>query len=238
MTDSDGSITDIIIPQHVGFIMDGNRRWAKEKNLPTLEGHRKGLYDALIPLLDHCYNKGIRYITVWAFSTENWDRSKREIDYLIGLMEQIFREKLDELDEKGVKINPIGRLTDYPQKTQELARKAKEKTANNDKLIFNIGLSYGGRDEIVTATRNIIRDGLKPEEVTEEKFSEYIFEAGQPDPDIIVRTSGEQRLSGFLMWQSAYAELYFTKTYWPDFDEKELDKLIAEYSGRERRFGR
>lgn len=226
------------IPVHIGFIMDGNRRWAKEHNLPTLEGHRRGLYDALVPLIDSCMKKGIKYITVWAFSTENWDRPKKEINYLISLMEQIFNDKLDELNEKGVQINPIGRLTDYPTKTQELAQKAKDITAKNDKFVFNIGLSYGGRDEIVTATRNIIRDGLKPEEVTEDKFSEYIFEAGQPSPDMICRTSGEQRLSGFLLWQSTYSELYFTSTKWPDFNEEELDKLIAEYNRRERRFGK
>lgn len=234
---ADKSTSVSALPAHVAFIMDGNRRWAKKHNLPQLEGHRRGLYDALIPLVDNCMKKGIKYITVWAFSTENWDRSKKEINYLIVLMEQIFNEKIDELDEKGVRVNPIGRLTDYPDKTQKLAQIVKERTANNDKFVFNIGLSYGGRDEIVTATRNIIRDGLKPEEVTEEKFSEYIFEAGQPNPDMICRTSGEQRLSGFLLWQSAYSELYFTDAYWPDFDEAELDKLIAEYQKRERRFG-
>jgi len=227
-----------LVPQHIGFIMDGNRRWAKERGLPTLEGHRRGLYDALIPLVDNCSKKGVKYITVWAFSTDNWNRPKPEINYLIDLMGQVFRDKLDELDEKGVRINPIGRLTDYPIKTQKLAQEAKDRTAHNDKFVFNIGLSYGGRDEIVTATRNIIRDGLKPEEVTEAKFSEYIFEAGQPNPDIICRTSGEQRLSGFLLWQSTYSELYFTDTYWPDFDETELDKLLTEYAKRERRFGK
>ena len=237
VTDSQAS-TEQKIPVHIGFIMDGNRRWAKERNLPTLEGHRRGLYDALIPLVDSCMKKGVRYITVWAFSTENWDRSKKEINYLIGLMEQIFNDKIDELDGKGVFVNPIGRLTDYPIKTQKLAQMAKDRTKNNDKFTFNIGLSYGGRDEIITATRNIIRDGLRPEEITEEKFSEYIFEVGQPSPDIICRTSGEKRLSGFLLWQSTYSELYFTDTYWPDFNEDELDKLLVEYNRRERRFGK
>jgi undecaprenyl diphosphate synthase len=229
---------DLKIPVHIGFIMDGNRRWAKERNLPTLEGHRAGLYDALVPLLDACMDRGVKYVTVYAFSTENWDRSKEEINYLIGLMEDVFTKKIVEMEKKGVRINVIGRMTDYPEKTQKLAQTAMERTKGNDKVVFNIALSYGGRDEIVTATRNIVKDGLKPSEITEEKFKEYIFEAGQPDPDIIVRTSGEYRLSGFMLWQSAYAELYFTNTYWPDFNEVELDKVIAEYNHRERRFGK
>jgi undecaprenyl diphosphate synthase len=223
-----GNNKDLKIPVHIGFIMDGNRRWAKERNLPTLEGHRAGLYDALIPLLDACMDRGVKYVTVYAFSTENWDRSKDEIDYLIGLMEDVFTKQIEKMQEKGVRINVIGRITDYPEKTQKLAHK----------VIFNIALSYGGRDEIVTATRKIIEAGLKPEEVTEERFKEYIFEAGQPDPDVIVRTSGEYRLSGFMLWQSAYAELYFTNVFWPDFNADELDKVIAEYNHRERRFGK
>jgi undecaprenyl diphosphate synthase len=233
-----GNNKDLKIPVHIGFIMDGNRRWAKERNLPTLEGHRAGLYDALIPLLDACMDRGVKYVTVYAFSTENWDRSKDEIDYLIGLMEDVFTKQIEKMQEKGVRINVIGRITDYPEKTQKLAHEAMERTKDNDKVIFNIALSYGGRDEIVTATRKIIEAGLKPEEVTEERFKEYIFEAGQPDPDVIVRTSGEYRLSGFMLWQSAYAELYFTNVFWPDFNADELDKVIAEYNHRERRFGK
>lgn len=229
---------DLVIPTHIGFIMDGNRRWAKEKGLPTLEGHRAGLYDALVPLLDACQEKGVKYVTVFAFSTENWDRSKEEINYLIGLMEDVFTKKINELEEKGVKINIIGRITDYPKKTQELAAQAMERTKNNKNVVFNVALSYGGHAEIVDATKRIIADGLKPEEITEKKFAEYIYEAGQPSPDIIVRTSGELRLSGFMLWQSAYSELYFTNTYWPDFNAKELDKVILEFNHRQRRFGK
>jgi len=229
---------NLIIPRHIGFIMDGNRRWAKAKGLPTLEGHRKGLYDALVPLLDLCIEKGISYVTVFAFSTENWNRSKEEINYLIALMEDVFSKQIDKMNEKGVRINIIGRITDYPKKTQELANKAMERTRDNKKIVFNIALSYGGRAEIVDATKRIIEDGLKPEEITEEKFSEYIYEAGQPDPEIIVRTSGEYRLSGFMLWQSSYAELIFIEKHWPDFNRGELDKVIAEYNRRERRFGK
>lgn len=235
MADSDKEILNT--PKHIGFIMDGNRRWAKEHNLPSLEGHKRGLYDALLPLVEKCADRGITHMTVWAFSTENWDRSKTEINYLISLIEQIFKDKIDELHEKNVRLNVIGRLTDFPKKVQRLAAEAMEKTKENTKLVFNIGLSYGGRDEIVTATRKLIETGVNPDEVTEELFSQYIFEAGQPDPDLIVRTSGEYRLSGFLLWQSAYSELYFTPKQWPDFDETELDKAIADYSRRHRRFG-
>ncbi len=225
------------MPKHVAFIMDGNRRWAKAHNLPTLEGHRRGLYDALLPLVETCADRGIKHMTVWAFSTENWDRSEAEINYLIGLIEQIFRDKIDELHEKDVRLNVIGRLTDFPKKVQKLAQQAMEKTKDNTRLTFNIGLSYGGRDEILNVTRQIVASGVAPEAVTEELFSSLIFEAGQPDPDLIVRTSGEYRLSGFLLWQSPYAELYFTDTCWPDFDTGELDKAIAEYNLRDRRFG-
>ncbi len=227
----------ISMPKHVAFIMDGNRRWAKAHNLPTLEGHRRGLYDALLPLVETCADRGIKHMTVWAFSTENWDRSEAEISYLIGLIEQIFRDKIEELHEKGVRLNVIGRLQDFPKKVQKLARQAMDKTSGNTKLTFNIGLSYGGRDEILNVTRQIVASGISAEEVTEELFSSLTFEAGQPDPDLIVRTSGEFRLSGFLLWQSPYAELYFTDTCWPDFDAAELDKAIAEYNRRDRRFG-
>lgn len=226
------------LPVHLGFIMDGNRRWAKEKGLPTLEGHRRGLYDALVPLVDNCLKYGIKYITVWAFSTENWNRSKEEINYLISLTEDIFTDKIDELDEKDVKINIVGRIQDYPKKTQELAKTAMERTKDNKSLVFNIALSYGGHAEIVDATKRIIKDGLKPEEITEEKFAEYIYEAGQPNPDMIVRTSGEQRLSGFLLWQSSYAEVMFIDKHWPDFNEEDLKLVIKEYQKRERRFGK
>jgi undecaprenyl diphosphate synthase len=226
------------VPTHIGFIMDGNRRWAKAKGLPTLEGHRKGLYDTLIPLLDTCLARGVKYVTVFAFSTDNWDRSKKEINYLIDLMQDVFTKQLDKMDEKGVRINIVGRITDYPKKTQDLAAKAMARTKDNKNVVINIALSYGGHAEIVDATKRIIADGLKPEEITEKKFAEYIYEAGQPDPEVIVRTSGECRLSGFMLWQSAYAELYFTDKCWPDFNEAELDKVITEYNRRERRFGK
>jgi undecaprenyl diphosphate synthase len=217
--------------------MDGNRRWAREKGLPELEGHRRGLYDALIPILKACREREIKYITIWAFSTENWKRSKKEIGYLMKLFEALFRDKLAEMKKEGVKINVIGRLTDFPERIQQLAKKAVEETRNNQEATLNIAMSYGGHAEIVDATKKIITDGIKPEDVTEEIFSKYIYEAGQPNLDLIIRTSGEYRLSGFLLWQSDYSELYFSQVKWPDFDEKELDKALDFYVNRDRRFG-
>lgn len=225
------------LPVHLGFIMDGNRRWAKAKGLPTLEGHRKG-FNAVHGLLDNCLEKGIKYVTAWAFSTENWDRSKEEINYLMNLFREMFVKYEKECKKKGIKILIAGRLSDFPEDVQKSAIKAMESTKDNDKLIFNVAFSYGGRAEIVDATKRIIKDGLKPEEITEEKFAEYIYEAGQPNIDMIVRTSGEQRLSGFMMWQSSYSEIYFMERCWPDFDSKALDEVIAEYQKRDRRFGK
>jgi undecaprenyl diphosphate synthase len=226
------------IPKHIGFIMDGNRRWAKAKGLPSLEGHRAGLNDGVYKVLDGCQKRGVKYVTLYAFSTENWNRSKEEINYLIMLFRKMINDKLDELNEKKVRLNFIGHLNDWPKSMQQEINKAMELTKSNKEMTVNIALSYGGRAEIVDAAKRIVEEGLKPSEITEAKFSEYIYEAGQPDPDIIVRTSGEQRISGFMLWQAAYAELYFTDIHWPDFNEKEVDKVIAEYNHRERRFGK
>lgn len=235
---SEGKRTEEKIPLHIGFIMDGNRRWARAKGLPTLEGHRAGLNNGVYKVLDGCLARGVKYVTLFAFSTENWDRSKEEIGYLVKLFRKMINDKLDELHQKNVRLNFIGHLGDWPKTMQEDMQRAIEKTAINTAMTVNVALSYGGRPEIVDATKRIIEDGLKPEEITVEKFSEYIYEAGQPDPDIIVRTSGEKRISGFMLWQAAYAELYFTDIHWPDFNEAEVDKVIAEYNHRERRFGK
>lgn len=226
------------IPLHIGFIMDGNRRWAKERGLPSFEGHRAGLNNGVYKVLDECHKRGVKHVTLFAFSTENWNRSKEEIDYLIRLFRNMINDKLQELHEKNIRLNFIGHLTDWPKKMQSEMKRAMDLTSNNTGMTVNVALSYGGRAEIVDAAKRIVAEGLKPEEITEKKFAEYIYEAGQPDPDIIVRTSGEQRISGFMLWQSAYAEFYFTNKYWPDFDEAEVDKVITEYNRRERRFGK
>jgi undecaprenyl diphosphate synthase len=227
-----------IKPRHLGLILDGNRRWAKKHNLPSVEGHRRGLYDALIPILKACSDRGIDILTIYCFSTENWNRSKEELAYLMKLFEIIFKDKLKEVTKDGIRINVIGRLEDFPVKIQELAQKAMENTKDNKKGVLNIAMSYGGRAEIVDATRQIIKDGLSPEEINEEKFAEYIYEEGQPDPDLIIRTGGELRLSNFMMWQSAYSELYFTDTYLPDFTEKDLDAALEDFASRKRRYGK
>lgn len=229
---------DLIIPQHLGFILDGNRRWAKERGLPTLEGHRRG-FNRLTKLADNCLELGVKHVSTFCFSTENWDRDPKEVDYLMDLFREMLDKTIKKFHEKDVRFILAGRLEDFAPDIQEKAKKAMELTKNNKSLTFNAALSYGGRAEIVDATKKIIEAGLKPEEITEEKFSEYIYEAGQPDLDMVVRTSGEQRLSGFMLWQSSYAEFYFIKDkHWPDFDKKALEGVIQEYSRRERRFGK
>ncbi|MDD3679032.1 MAG: polyprenyl diphosphate synthase [Patescibacteria group bacterium] len=225
------------VPVHLGFILDGNRRWAKSKGLPQLEGHRRG-FNRLTELVDNCIKKGVKNVTVFAFSTENWNRSKEEVDYLMNLFREMLDKTAQKLHEKDVRVRVVGRIEDFASDIQKKMQEVMEKTKNNSTLTFNIGLSYGGRAEIVDATKRIIKDGLRPEDITEEKFAEYIYEVGQPDPDVIVRTSGEQRISGFMLWQAAYSEFYFTDVCWPDFDEKELDRVIDDFNQRERRFGK
>lgn len=237
MSDADISQDTLLIPNHIGFIMDGNRRWAKKLGLPTLEGHRRG-FNKVKDLVDNCLEWGIPHITIWAFSTENWDREEKELKYLMDLFREMFDKYHVEMKKKGVRMLTAGRLTDFPEDIQEKARVAMEETKGNDKLILNIAFSYGGRPEIVDMTKRVIADGLKPEDITEDKLAEYIYETGQPNLDMIVRTSGEQRLSGFMLWQSAYSELMFVEECWPDFNKESLRKVIEEYNRRERRFGK
>ena len=221
----------------MGFILDGNRRWARSKGLPQLEGHRRG-FNRLTELVDNCIERGIKHVTVFAFSTENWSREKSEVKYLMDLFREMLDKTAKKLGEKDVRIVIAGRIEDFETDIQERMKKVVEETKDNKTLTFNIALSYGGRAEIVDATKRIIKDGLGAEEITEEKFAEYIYEAGQPDPDMIIRTSGEKRTSGFMLWQAAYSEFYFTEKNWPEFDADELDAVIAEYNLRERRYGK
>lgn len=226
------------VPKHIGIIMDGNRRWAKEKGLPVIKGHYHGLYDALIPLLDACIKRKIKYTTLFAFSAENWSRPKKEVNYLLLLFKKIVEDELETFHKKGVKFNFLGRLEDFPKNLQKLAEKAVERTKNNTKIICNICASYGGKAEIVDATKKIIKAGISPDELNEKVFQKFIYGPNLPNPDLIIRTSGEQRLSGFMLWQSDYAELYFTPVMWPDFNEKELDEAILDFQNRKRRFGK
>jgi undecaprenyl diphosphate synthase len=221
--------------KHVAFIMDGNRRWAKEKGLLALMGHAKG-YQRVEPLVLHAQKIGIKHITFWAFSTENWKRDEKEIVYLMDLFRKLLRSNiLTNLVKKGGRIVVLGDIEPFPEDIKKNIKKVITDSKDNTNIIVNIGLNYGGRAEILHAAQRMLSEGKAP---TEENFSKYLYTAGQPDPDLIIRTGGEQRLSGFLAWQSVYSELYFPDVYWPDFTPEELDKALAEFAHRERRFGK
>lgn len=225
------------VPYHIGIIMDGNGRWAQAQGLPRLAGHQAGV-DNIRRILEHCVRRGVKVLTIYAFSTENWHRPPDEVSGLMRLLGLTIQRQLDELNRNGVRILHSGRMEGINQHLQKQIRHALEVTKNNDRIILNVAFNYGGRAEIVDAVRHIICDGIPPEELTEETLSNYMYIGGLPDPDLIIRTGGEWRLSNFLIWQAAYAEYYTTPTYWPDFDEVELDRALIEYSRRERRFGR
>ncbi len=226
------------IPEHLGIIIDGNRRWAKEKGLPSFEGHRRGL-DNVKRIGDWCYEKGVKIISFYAFSTENWNRSKIEVAYLMKLLEKSVSGKyLSDLNEKKIQLQVIGQKERLPKPLQDKIIKAEKLTENNKKGILNLAVSYGGRAEIVRAIKNIIKNKISPEEITEDLINENLWTQGLPFPDLIIRTGGEQRLSNFLIWQSAYSELYFTNKYWPGFSENDIDKAFIDFSRRERRFGK
>ena len=224
------------IPQHLGIIMDGNRRWAKARGLPTLYGHKKG-YDKVIKMGDLCLKKGIKILTVYAFSTENWNRSKKEVTYLMRLLKRGLTTDIRDLHKKNIKVQVIGRIKELSKDLQKAIRETMELTKNNTRGILNIAINYGGRPEIVDAVKKIVAKKFTPAQVTEKLMAENLYTAGLPDPDLIIRTSGEMRFSNFLTWQSAYTEFYFIKKHWPDFTEKDLDEAIEEYSRRTRRFG-
>ncbi|MBN1665431.1 MAG: isoprenyl transferase [Anaerolineales bacterium] len=225
------------IPCHVAIIMDGNGRWALSRSLPRLAGHRAGT-ENLRRVIEACGEFGVHYLTIYAFSTENWGRPIEEVRGLMRILEDVIDRELQELHEQGVRLKHIGRLDRLKPSLKQKVLDAIELTRNNDRLVLNVAFNYGGRDEIIWAIRHIISDGIPPEEVTDELVGKYLFTAGVPDPDLIIRTSGELRGSNFLIWQGAYAEWYFTPTYWPDFGKEELAKAIEEYAHRERRFGR
>ncbi|MDW8268364.1 MAG: polyprenyl diphosphate synthase [Anaerolineae bacterium] len=224
------------IPQHVGIIMDGNGRWARARGLSRLEGHRAGTRN-IRRVLEEAVRIGIKVLTIYAFSTENWGRPRAEVSHLMRLISESIRNELDELDAQGVQIRHSGRMAGVSSYLQKQIRGAIERTRHNDRIILNVAFNYGGRAEIVDAIKHIIEDGVKPEEVDEALVSRYLYTAGLPDPDMIIRTGGEYRLSNFLIWQAAYAEYYATPTFWPDFDEAELRMAIAVYQSRDRRFG-
>ncbi len=225
------------VPYHVGIIMDGNGRWAQKRGLPRQAGHNAGVNN-IRPVLEGCVEFGVKVLTVYAFSTENWNRPPEEVSGLMRLLGMTIRRRLNELHENGVQIRHSGRLEGINTELQKQIRHALDVTKNNDRIILNVAFNYGGRSEILDAVRQIIRDGIDPDELDEELFGRYLYTGDLPDPDLIIRTGGEYRLSNFLIWQAAYSEYYSTPTYWPDFDKDELYKALAEYASRERRFGR
>ncbi len=224
------------VPYHVAIIMDGNGRWARARGLPRLAGHRAGT-ENIRRVLEGCVEYGVKILTIWAFSTENWGRPKEEVRGLMLILEQVIDRELKELHAQGVQLRHIGRMEGISKKLQRKVRQAIELTKNNQTLILNVAFNYGGRPEIVDAVKRIITDGVPAEEVDEELFSRYLYTSDLPDPDLIIRTSGEYRVSNFLLWQGAYAEYYFTPTLWPDFGKEELYKALVDYNQRERRFG-
>ena len=222
--------------RHVAIIMDGNGRWAKARGLPRLAGHRAGT-ENIRPILEACVAFGIEYLTIWAFSTENWTRPELEVRGLLRILERMIQRELGELHKQGVKLRHIGRLDRLPERLQKQVLDAIELTKNNDRITLNVGFDYGGRAEIVQAVRRIVREGIPPEQVDEELLSRHMYTAGQPDPDLIIRTGGELRTSGFMLWQSAYSEYYVTPTFWPDFGREELYEALVAFGQRDRRFG-
>ena len=226
-----------VIPVHVGIIMDGNGRWARARGLPRAAGHRAGTKN-IRRVLEESVRIGIKALTVYAFSTENWARPKDEVDHLMRLISQSIQDELDDLDANGVRILHSGRLEGVNPRLQEEIRYAIERTKANDAIVLNVAFNYGGRAEIVDAIKKIMREGYSPDQVTEELVSQHLYTPDLPDPDLIIRTGGEFRLSNFLIWQAAYAEFYSTPVYWPDFDEAELRKAVAVFQHRDRRFGK
>ncbi len=223
--------------QHVAIIMDGNRRWAKKRHLPSFVGHQKG-EERIKPIIDEAIRLKIAHLTFWAFSTENWHRSKSEVNFLLNLYRSVLHKKIDGFHKKNVRINIIGNLLMFPKDVQEMTLGWKEKTKNNNKITVNFALSYGGRDEIIRAIKKMGQSTKQWNNVTIEQFSNFLDTAGQPDPDLLIRTGGEKRLSGFLLWQLEYAELYFTDDFWPDFTPIKFRLAVEEYYSRQRRFGK
>ncbi len=228
------------IPRHIAIIMDGNGRWAKNRHLPRSAGHRKGV-EALRSVIQRASDLSVDILTVFAFSTENWKRPSEEIGFLMSLLREYIRKELNELHQNNVKITTIGDLYALQPSLQEEIQVAVEKTKNNQGLVFNIALNYGGRDEIVRAVTKILKDNCissqSSKDLIEKTIEKHLDTAGFPDPDLLIRTSGEMRISNFLIWQLAYTEFYFTDTLWPDYDGDALDVAINHYQQRSRRFG-
>jgi undecaprenyl diphosphate synthase len=224
------------VPTHIAIIMDGNGRWAAARRLPRMAGHRAGT-ENLRHIITACVELGIKHLTIYAFSTENWKRPGDEVQGLMQILADVLQKEIDELHEKGVRIVHIGRLEGLTPELRDQIVNAVRLTESNDRLILNVAWNYGGRDEIVHAVQEIARLGLPPEQITEQVVARHMFSTASPDPDLIIRTSGEMRTSNFLVWQGAYSEWYFTETLWPDFGKQALEEAITAYKNRSRRFG-
>ena len=223
--------------QHIAIIMDGNRRWAKDRNLPSAMGHKKGV-EALKSTLRACNDFGIKYLTVYAFSTENWNRKQEEVDFLMDLVAITLTNELEEMHKENVQIHFIGDLNRLSAKLQNILNNAVETTKNNTGVILQIALNYGARDEITNAVKSIVKSKISADDVTSNLISEYLYTKGVPDPDVLVRTGGEQRISNYLLWQIAYSEIIIRDEFWPDFDKNILSECVKEFGLRQRRYGK
>jgi undecaprenyl diphosphate synthase len=236
MTDIPLNVPPEKIPKHVAMIMDGNGRWAISRGLPRVAGHKAGT-ENLRRVIRSTVEFGIKYLTIYAFSTENWGRPPEEVQGLMGILQDVIDHELGELHKEGVQLRHIGRLERLDPKIQAKVLHAIDMTKDNQRLILNIAWNYGGRDEIMCAIQKIIKDNIAPDEVNAELVSKYLFTAGVPDPDLVIRTSGELRISNFLIWQAAYSEWYVTPTFWPDFNREEYRHALEIFAQRDRRFG-
>ena len=226
------------IPCHIGIIIDGNRRWAAKRGLTANQGHEAGV-KALVKIVDHCLKLEVKTLTVYTLSTENWrKRAKEEVKGLFALLVRLIKEKKEEYRKKGIKVAILGDFQAFPRKVVAAIEEILKVVKKHERLKVNLALNYGGRDEILRAVKKIVGEKIPPEKINEETFGKFLYTNGEPDPDLIIRTGGEIRISNFLIWQLSYSELYFTDTLWPDFSPEELDKAIAEYQRRERRFGK
>jgi undecaprenyl diphosphate synthase len=223
-------------PTHIAIIMDGNGRWAQKRGLPRLEGHQAGV-ENLRSVIKYFNELGLKYLTLYGFSTENWKRPKAEIDGLLNLLQEAIEKETLELHKNGIRIRHLGRREKLPTGLQQAIAKAVELTKDNKGMTASFAFDYGGRAEIIDAVRRIVNEGIPPQKINEQLFDNYLYTAGLPEVDLVIRTAGELRLSNFLIWQAAYSEYYFAEVFWPDFDSKEIDKALLAYSQRQRRFG-
>ncbi len=228
---------EVAVLNHVAIIMDGNGRWAEDKGLTRTEGHIAGT-ENIRRIIRQLIIENVKYVTLYAFSTENWNRPTNEVDSLLRILSDAIFNETNEMNDEGVRIRHLGRIDRLPLPLQKAINDSINLTSTNQTINLNVAFDYGGRDEIIQAVRRMIRSGIKPEEVTEERLAFELYTRGMPDPDLIIRTAGEMRISNFMTWQSNYAEYYSTSVYWPDFDETELNKALTEYNNRKRKFGK